>query len=276
MVTKLSICSFIVLIVSLLFVNLPKVFDFNQCSRMCLVKFGGSNTYNHDGNNQIDGSWSIYDRIRGKQECSCEKWDTKTQTKLNLGVISRLYPEEESGYPYIWRDTSVCGLDGNVYKSPEEAKRKAIPILHCGPHCGRCSNVHDLRRYREIGPNVSKVVGPCILLYLVGGHDLDVSCMSQRAQFTPACNECWTEDHGCLAVHCFYDCVFKARKMWERLLSLNNPNDVTSNDDSCLVCMEKYCSAPFIRACGVNRRSAGVITDVGRIDREICKLPLSF
>ena len=106
----------------------------------------------------------------------------------------------------------------------------------------------------------------------MGGELVDSFCMSQRAKFTPSCNKCWVDDHGCLTSHCFYDCVFKGLKHYRRLLGLNASGESTENNESCLLCMEKFCSAPFIRTCGVNRRSAGVKTDLERNEREICKL----
>ena len=263
--------SLVGVVAAVFFALLPKIFDFDQCTRACTVKFGGLNNYRtKQSNRQITGYWTLADRFSQTQRCYCE--DTVDGKVSFLGDIPRLNPEEEHGYPYVWRDPSVCGEDGKVHSSASAARNSGVKPLHCGPHCGDCSTVHDIKRYRDIGENVSKVVGPCILSYFLGGSLVDKFCMNKRAEFTPACTDCWIEDHGCLAAHCFYDCVFKGKQHWNRLLGINPANDKTDSTESCVLCMEKYCSAPFIRTCGVNRRSAGVKTDLNRDAREICKL----
>jgi hypothetical protein len=255
---------------SVYFGSLPYLFDFGQCERACKVRFGGSNNYHvKDTKRKITGFWTLTDRLGKVDRCYCE--EIKDTGAVQLGDIPRLNQPEEEGFPYIWRDSSVCGKDGKVYKSASEARKARTNVLHCGPHCGDCSTVQDVKRYHEIGKDVSKVVGPCVLSYLLFGEYLDYFCMSSRARFTDPCNACWIKDHGCLASHCFYSCVFKGSKHWQRLLGVNKADDITESTDPCVHCMEKLCSAPFIRTCGVNRRVAGVQTDLGREDREICK-----
>jgi len=276
--TSSRTCGAIVALLAMLFASLPLLFDFDQCNRSCKYHFGGLRTYrSKDPHQQITGFWTLTDRVQGIQRCFCEATATakggvpSDGRTRQLGDIPRLMPEEELGHPYIWRDPSVCGLDGKVYKSGQEARARGVKPLHCGPHCGECSTEHDVRQYQQIGQDAAKVIGPCILSYLVGGAYLDSLCMASRAKFTPACNDCWVEDHGCLASHCFYDCVLKAKQHWNRFLGMNKPEDRTEDSDACLVCMEKFCSAPFIRTCGVNRRSAGVRTDIDRDPKQICK-----
>ena len=217
----------------------------------------------------IVGSWSLRHRLEGVQQCECRRAQGTA-----LGTATRTYPLlEEHGYPFIWRDPRVCGKDGAVYASKEAAKAAGVAPLHCGPHCGACSTEHDVRRYKEIGKDVTKVVGPCIFAYFVFGRAADEWCMEKRAQFTPACTRCWIEDHGCLVAHCYHECVFKGVQHYKRMLGMV-PSDTTktSSQETCVACMEQRCSESFISSCGVNRRNAGVETDLDRDEREICKL----
>jgi hypothetical protein len=106
------------------------------------------------------------------------------------------------------------------------------------------------------------------------GARADAMCMTQRAKFTEPCNQCWIEDHGCLASHCFNECVLGGAVHYGRLLGIVQSRGPTTvgRADLCIDCMERMCSEPFILGCGTNRRTAGVVTDIVRDEREHCDL----
>ena len=57
--------------------------------------------------------------------------------------------------------------------------------------------------------------------------------------------------------------------VWSRRIAEANERNGTELNE-CLRCDEEYCSAYFLQACGANRRTAGVVSDVDRPDRHIC------
>ena len=294
------------------FASIPYAFDNGQCTRRCRDVFqdGGRGGYLREPwpspvagaaasagesaaaqaqpKRDVHGVWLLAARLApvlsgftreswsAWNECACfERAGGGASGALELGTAPRLFDDVERGYPYVWRDSHVCASDGRVHASKHAARSAGAKPLHCGPDCGACSNERDLQRYRDIGADVSKVVGPCVFAYLALGEAADSLCMDGRAGFTPACSSCWVQDHGCLAAHCFRDCVLGGRKHYERLLGLvsgRDPASQTPAADACIDCMERFCSLPFIRSCGANRRSAGVVTDIVRDPREMCVL----
>ena len=276
------------------FASIPYAFDNGQCTRRCRDAFldGGRGGYlpapwgsAAPGSREVAGQWTLAARLApflggfapeswaAWNQCACFETAGGKPEWAELGTAPRLFEDVERGYPYVWRDPRVCGTDGRVHASKGAARSAGATPLHCGPDCGACSSAHDVSRYHEIGPDVSKVVGPCVFSYLALGSAADLVCMERRARFTPACGACWVQDHGCLAAHCFYECVFGGRKHYERLMGLASGTSAqTSTQDACIDCMERFCSKPFIQSCGTNRRSAGVVTDIAREGREMCVL----
>ena len=122
------------------FVLIPFLFDNGQCIRSCNVKFGGLGTYRaKEGFKEISGFWTLKDRLLLVNRCFCEQKEENNKY-VELGDIPRLNKEEELGYPYIWKDPSVCGEDAKVYPNADSAKLAGVSPLHCGPHCGEvCS-----------------------------------------------------------------------------------------------------------------------------------------
>mmetsp|Transcript_9178 Transcript_9178/g.11461 ORF Transcript_9178/g.11461 Transcript_9178/m.11461 type:complete len:90 (+) Transcript_9178:81-350(+) len=79
------------------------------------------------------------------------------------------------------------------------------------------------------------------------------------------------EDHGCLFSHCFYDCVLNLDSWLNMIAKTWNGHNEKGTQNSCLDCMERRCSKAYIDSCGANRRTAGVISELDRDSREICK-----
>jgi hypothetical protein len=94
--------------------------------------------------------------------------------------------------------------------------------------------------------------------------------MTMRAEFTPECTNCWVEDHGCLLAHCYGDCLLQAGTWRNAFSTLGKKDSDGWKGDTCVDCMERYCSKPYIDSCGANRRTAGVKTDIDRSQAEMC------
>ena len=250
----------------------PFVYDVGQCDRACNLKFRGHMFPLDRGESMVKG-YRI--GIFGDNKTSIEKCACYDAAKHELGIVDRLYSPVEVGYPYIWRDERVCGTDGVIYTNAETARANGVKVANCGP-CGRCSNAHDIGRFRSLGDGLIKAVSPCIVSYMLFSKLLDQYCMETNVGLSPKCAECWVEDHGCLFSHCFYECVLKV-DIWYKAFAMNSDDSKSftgrnspEEKNSCLHCMETQCSKPYIDSCGANRRTAGVESDIERDVREIC------
>lgn len=250
---------------------LSEIWDVGQCDRVCNLAFHSGMMFPQDDGRRkerISGTW--LENNRNLCECHNSRRDT-------VGIVKRLYQPVEVGYPYIWRDSTVCGYDGKQYASAESAHDAGAQVANCG-RCGRCSNPHDIGRLRELGSKeLVKKVSPCIVSYMLFPFTkkLDQLCMESHVGFTKGCAECWVEDHGCLFAHCFDECVlnkgtwlsaFSTPEGSQKLFDGQN----TKKGDGCIHCMEVMCSKPYIDSCGANRRSAGIRSEIDRDVREIC------
>ena len=91
--------------------------------------------------------------------------------------------------------------------------------------------------------------------------------------FGTSCSECWLEATRCNVASCARHCFFG----WENPLSADS--NVAQGEwdqaglllNACMRCDEIHCSAYYLQSCGANRRSAGVVTDIGRPDAHVCQ-----
>ena len=194
-------------------------------------------------------------------------------------VVDRLNENIPLGYPFILKNTTVCTTDGRTL--PEATSE--IGVLHCSS-CGACSSLDDVQALYNVRANVSAAVGPCIMRYVYAGAQSDVRCMEERVGFSRGCAECWVRDHECLMAHCHKECVlgglFRYKSMIESVLFPSSPvGEIASThttEDACLLCMDHYCTKPFIDECGTNRRTAGVYSDSERDPNELCRTANAF
>jgi len=69
--------------------------------------------------------------------------------------------------------------------------------------------------------------------------------------------DCWTDNIMCDAVQCVGPC-------WTKFFDpKQTPN--------CIACDEKRCGPEFIKCAGANRRSSGIISDIERDIKTVCR-----
>ena len=152
----------------------------------------------------------------------------------------------------------------------DELCRDAVSskVLNCGP-CGRCSNPHDIRIYRETRLTLTDIMTRCAAAEFLYGRDAGDSgaCLVRESGLTAACAECWAEDYRCDQRHCWATCVkgrflpfLPAWRRWD-----------AGPLDHCLACDERFCGPDFLECAGANRHRVGVLSDIERdVEREVC------
>ena len=262
-----------VAVLAMFVVNLLLIpqYDLGQCTRKCRWEVLGPRGMDDE---------SIIGEKDSFETCRCiQKGKT---IKENL---KRLYDEYPPGFPYLDHNLTVCGVDGNTYPTANDASRKGVKIINCGP-CGDCSTVQDVSIYRHYANPMTKMLSRCALLYVFLGPDVARVCLRymfslpdgkpEKTTFTPKCMNRFIDNYGCTLSHCYKECLFQ----WNNPLSSNN-NEIeglshTGRADGtklnpCMLCDEVYCSPVFISSGGANRRCSGTVTDIARPGEEVCK-----
>ena len=83
------------------------------------------------------------------------------------------------------------------------------------------------------------------------------------------CAQCWTAATQCNIASCAQHCFWKWNNPLSTKSTLGGASNTTLNE--CMHCDEIHCSAYFLQACGANRRSAGVVSDIKRPTQHICR-----
>ena len=79
--------------------------------------------------------------------------------------------------------------------------------------------------------------------------------------------ECWVAATQCNLASCAHECLWR----WNNpLRTANTANGTTTTLNACLHCDEIHCSAYYLQACGANRRTAGVVSDIKRPGGDVC------
>lgn len=244
----------------------PHLFDVGQCRRACSLHFRGAMFPHPGAGGTVRGDWL---RFTGPDLCMCFEEQPDGLSVAALGKVRRKYAAVAPGYPYVWENSQVCGEDGVEYTSAEAAAAAGAKVVNCGP-CGQCSNVADVSLFRALGASLVQKVGTCIVGYMFGTAGVEGACL-RALGFSEGCADCWVEDHGCLLSHCFYDCVLKLDTYATALQASWKGTNDDEEKGGCLHCMETLCSKPYIDSCGANRRTAGLLSDIQRNSKEICK-----
>jgi len=132
-------------------------------------------------------------------------------------------------------------------------------LSHCG-NCGKCSTVQDYNTYVDSQYTFSEIARDCAFEDFFGDSH---SCFT-RAGLTEECATCWVDNVKCDRKHCVFPCLVAT------VLDLD-PN-TGSSLSKCFACDEYYCGKEFIGCAGMNRRRAGIETDIYRNSIEICNL----
>ncbi len=136
-----------------------ELFDWDQCTRRCRLehRFHEANADNmvaqpdgtgvghrKDGTHYMDNAAVTGRRLSGDAtRCECLLRDpagaAQPAAPRVLGTVSRLYPARAPGYPYLWRNSTVCGLDGRRYSSPQVAAKASTKVINCGASASACT-----------------------------------------------------------------------------------------------------------------------------------------
>jgi len=137
-------------------------------------------------------------------------------------------------------------------------------IAHCGD-CGSCSNQHDINIYDETKNTLLDTTITCAKRSFIWGRKTSGKCMKDNVGFTPECNDCWVENIMCDLRKCVFTCV------WYGLFQVKVDTGDTKKLNPCTTCDEVRCGPEFVTCAGVNRRRAGILSDIDRdFNTEVC------
>lgn len=172
----------------------------------------------------------------------------------------------------------------------EALRSGASEVLNCGS-CGACSNAHDIAIYNATRDTLTDTATSCALWSFLGRPSVE-ECNKQRIGFSPACNKCWVNNVMCDQAHCKWTCLkmllFEGRQGQRRggYVGASEPSAGGEEEDrsksgglgpdgagrlnDCLLCDERMCGPAFFRCARANRRTSGIISDIGRLAVQNC------
>jgi hypothetical protein len=263
-------------------VALVRFWDLGQCTRVCRVANGLGGT-RADGSTAVAvagrfGSWFEPSEVFGVRwpwlaaECAC--YNSSSASALAHARVPRLHHAIDTTEQWWFLNTTtrVCGSDGREYETAAlvqsaVANGARVSVANCG-HCGRCSSVSDVDVMHRWALTLTKraSVGGIVFLFL-GEHAYRFLVRSSFIGFSAECGECWLEATRCNLASCAQHCLFG----WANPLSTPSTKNGSTDLNECMHCDEVHCSAYYLQACGANRRTAGVTTDVARPGGDICQ-----
>ena len=159
-------------------------------------------------------------------------------------------------------DSTQAFANVTVARENEGVKR----VLNCGT-CGACSNTHDIAVYTDTKDTLTDTATSCALNSFLGRKDVE-KCFITEIGLSGPCTECWVDNVMCDQQHCKWTCL----KML--LLDGGKRKNTAGGDDGelnhCLECDERMCGPAFFRCARANRRTSGVISDIGRLSAQNC------
>lgn len=168
----------------------------------------------------------------------------------------------------LYENDRVCGATtGETFANRTAARESAhneSAILNCGD-CGACSNEHDIGIYHKTKNTLTDTATDCALFSFLGRSSV-LSCYEEEIGFTALCNACWVDNVLCDQRHCKFMCL-KMLMLGQR--ARKNDGGASSLSD-CLLCDERMCGPAFLRCAGANRRTAGIMSDIGRLSVQNC------
>jgi hypothetical protein len=237
-----------------------RFWDMNQCNRACRVVHGtGSPDVLGSTGNWADSSIQGTRRFDDIDVCSC------AGPQGALPQVARYHPPIPTKEQWWFNTPAVCGSDGKDYPSADAAHTASAHVVNCG-QCGPCSTVHDTSQMHLRSRTLTKIASVGAIIYLFFGEWPYFSFMtSKHANYSKECAWCWKEATQCNLANCARHCLFG----WQNPLSSSN-NKKNGELNECLYCDEVYCSAYYLQACGANRRTSGVMSDISRPAGDIC------
>jgi len=164
---------------------------------------------------------------------------------------------------WIYDTPEVCGFSGMNYPNASDAHVAGDSIEHCG-QCGSCSNEQDINIYNTTAETLTNAATKCAFLSFIGA-DYVRTCLERNVGFTTGCNDCWVDNVMCDQIKCKWICLLS-------ILSGQKKNDSGSAGllNQCIECDEQMCGTAFIKCAGANRRRAGIPSDIGRMNLQLC------
>ncbi|CAE8733734.1 unnamed protein product [Polarella glacialis] len=162
----------------------------------------------------------------------------------------------------LYRSKEVCGASGQTHVSLLLARAAGDEVVNCGA-CGACSTSHDISVYSSTLETLTDKATRCALWSLLGEGGVR-DCFAQQIQFTKPCEDCWVENVMCDQRNCKWTCLQMVLTGQRK----NAGGDGKLND--CLECDEELCGPAFYRCARANRRTSGLVSDIGRKSVQNC------
>ena len=284
-----------------------RFYDAGQCTRACRVEngvqFGAVLGRSYPNVLGRRGNWFEPQHVTGKRldtkgstaYCSCSS--SVKDLNLTKKVVPRLHPKIATKDQWWFNTERVCvvgmttnntqGKDGRTknrivvnytnWASADSAtllKEKDQSamggVINCG-QCGRCStlqNVNAMHEKAKSSLSLTKRASFAAIGYILGGKRMHQTLFrSSFIGFDEACSAGWYEATRCNLASCSEYCLFG----WENPLSTDSASGTDKKLNACMECDEVHCSAYYLQACGANRRTAGVVTDIMRPEEDVCE-----
>lgn len=178
----------------------------------------------------------------------------------------------------FYQTESVCGiiqpqnetefLITETFDNVTVAKKTSagnVTVAHCGD-CGKCSNPHDVNIYDETKNTLFDTTLTCGKRAFLWGRRTADKCMQENVGFSAPCNVCWVENILCDLRFCVFTCI------WYGLFNQANTGQDQRTLNPCTQCDELRCGPDFVTCAGVNRRRAGILSDIERdLKNEVCQ-----
>lgn len=141
-------------------------------------------------------------------------------------------------------------------------------MLNCGP-CGECSNEQDVGVYIATATNLTALVRSCGTRLIPGRRN---ACLDAIG-FTSGCKRCYEENILCDRRHCLGPCLAFLVRSW---FTGSSHGQEHLGSNPCLACDEARCGPAFLACAGANRRRAGIVSDIARLDAEQCTVAVNY
>ena len=175
----------------------------------------------------------------------------------------------------LYQTDLVCGLakngTGAAARETLDGSTEALPavqadyqVMNCGA-CGECSTVQDVDLYRKTKDTLTDTATECAVNAFLG-RSLVEQCFAEAIGFTQGCERCWVDNVMCDLDNCKWTCL-------KMILSRQRKNKAGGDEgelNDCLKCDERICGPPFFACAGANRRTSGVVSDIGRKSFQNC------
>lgn len=254
-----------------------RFWDMGQCERACRVENGRGAPDVHGRT----GSW-LDPTITGRRlfsspgECECSFAPfARPQSILRSPRVMRIHRAVNAKDQWWFSTAEVCGGDGVSYPNAAAAHATGAFVVNCGQcgatHLGEgefaCSTLVDTAAMHTRSRNLTKIDSVGAVLWLVAGDWAHrMLFRSSLVGYSDQCAKCWLEETKCNLASCAKHCLFG----WQSLLSTRLTKNVSTEFNECTHCDELYCSAYYLQACGANRRTAGVVSDISRPGEHVC------